>query len=63
MTLSRKDHGEMLRVFFKSLLGEHIETSSKIETFKKLCARDEGEYRVPLWLPLSLEEKLDILLC
>jgi len=52
----------MVRLFFKSLLGDHVDTASKIDAYKKLSSRDEGEYRVCLWFSLSLEEKLDMLL-
>eukprot|EP00347_Sterkiella_histriomuscorum_P005839 403355073 len=78
VTLTRKEYVEMLRSMFKLMIGglsndrlKIIERLTKkgggnvkFEIYKKLQGEifDESEYRLSLWLPLTQQQKLDMIL-
>lgn len=78
ITLDKRDYIEMINSFFKLMINglnnDRVKKLRKIinsgkphslrKAYKKLVNEvyDEKEYRLPLWLPLSLEEKLDMIL-
>ncbi|CDW74117.1 polycystic kidney disease 2-like 1 [Stylonychia lemnae] len=77
-TLSRKDYVDMLKSMFRLMIGglsndrlkmiqrmqQKEGQKQKFEIYKKLKDEifDESEYRLSLWLPLSRQEKLDMIL-
>ena len=78
VTLCKQDYGEMIRYMFKLMVGGSNGKRMKIikkmmsgktghpqlKVFMRLAEEEFGasEYRLSLWLPLTLEQKLDMIL-